>query len=182
MKRLVVSLAVLFALGAAACSDIDAATNDTASPTSPAEEGGTPTGEAPGDSTPEPVPGLFWGTADGPGGRAIEGTRCWGTMCVDMIGPITPEEPAELAPGEELTFQWEGGEPTTVTYSWLRADTATSQPVDGGKLAWMVTSAGEVIDEAPVAAPTEPGEYILVAFAAWEGRGDVSFGMYFSVE
>ncbi|MDZ7726727.1 MAG: hypothetical protein U5Q44_00235 [Dehalococcoidia bacterium] len=131
--------------------------------------------------TPEPVPGLFWGIPGGPSGPTVAGTRCWGRQCIDMIGPLTPAEPATVPAATELQLQFEGGEPDSAQHAWIRAVGLEPEATEEG-LAWPNAQPGDGLTRGPVTTPAEPGEYILVVFAQWDGRGDVSFGGYFNVE
>lgn len=180
-------LPALFLLLFAACSSVegddagrtpDAASPSTATPTAEPVQGTSM------DVTPEPVPGLFWGIPGGPSGPTVAGTRCWGSQCIDMIGAITPPEASTVPPATEMDLQFEAGDPTTVEHGWIPADDLASEPspMFGGSLVWPGSLPPDNYGSGPVSTPAEPGEYILVVFAIWDGRGDVSFGGYFSVE
>ena len=160
---------------AVACSPRDggdALSTETTEPSPPAE--------APRQGpTLAPVPGAF-ATAGGKTVRGGDGSRCWGTMCVDMVGPITNVEPLVVKPRETVPLDFEGGTPTTVSLTWMPVAGPPPTPGPQGRV-WMgglsLSSAGTTRE-----APSAPGDYVLNVFAMWQGRGDISFGFYIRVQ
>ncbi|MGH2542075.1 MAG: hypothetical protein ACRDIB_04740, partial [Ardenticatenaceae bacterium] len=138
----------------------------------------------PGEAT---VPEALLSTNDGEQQPGAPGTRCWGGMCVDMIGVIAPEEALIVSTDEAMTFTLTAGDPTSVHLRVLEW-----QPSD------FEGSPGTVViaPDAPVAAsgdlatartiewqvPSEPGEYALALFTAYEQGGDIAYGWHIVVE
>ncbi|MBI5946634.1 MAG: hypothetical protein HY875_00665 [Chloroflexi bacterium] len=173
MKRFAFVLLLLVLPLAAACSPRDgggALSTATATPY---------TADTPGSGpTLAPVPGAF-ATAGGKTVRGGEGTRCWGTMCVDMVGPITNVDPLVVKAGEAVALDFEGGTPTTVSLTWMAVTGPPPAPGPQGRV-WMrelSSTPGGTTREAPSA----PGDYVLTVFATWKGRGDILFGFYVRV-
>jgi len=152
-----------------------------------------PTGDA--ERTPT-VPGLI----DVPGatlktgsGTLVEGGKgsyCWDRglyrQCVDAVGPVTNVDPAPVKAGEHLEFEFAAGRPTRVLAGWALAPVPAPQPKASGRL-WVPFSGApgpvpEADASAGVDAPEEPGDYLLVVFAQWAGRGDISYGFYLRVK
>ncbi len=126
-----------------------------------------------------PVPGAF-ATAGGRTVRGGDGSRCWGTLCVDMVGPITNVHPLVMKPREAVALDFEGGTPTTVSLTWRPVTGPLPSPGPQGRV-WMAglspSPAGATRE-----APSAPGDYVLDVFAVWQGRGDISFGFYIRVQ
>jgi hypothetical protein len=178
MNRLILSLLLLVAC------------NDACGPAKDADPAGEATvAPEPGDQIVDEngVPGATLTNAAGTTQVAATGTYCWGGVCADMIGPIAPADALPVTPDEEVTFTLTAGAPSNVN---LRV------------LEWQVTGdvldSGEVVvdSEAPVVAsgdldlsqsiqwqvPSEPGEYALSMFTAYQEGGDISYGWHIRVE
>jgi len=173
MKPLLIApmLAVVLALAGPACTDDNEA---PVSPTVPA----TPPGDQ--SPTPRPVPGAFFGTDIGVAGRMIEGTKCWGNGCVDMVGPVTLPEPVAIGSTVGIDLLFEGGQPDEIRFAWVDVDGVTPKPGAGGTVAWVVPVFDYEGGDA-IATPGEAGDYVLTVFARWDGAGDVTFSTYFRV-
>ncbi len=172
MKRSSVALVFLaLAFVLAACSS-RVSSDDPATPETPD-----------GSSAPrlEPVPAAH--LRDGSGNRitGAAGTRCWGRMCVDMVGPITPANPTRVRPNERLEVTNDAGAPTEAQYAWLPAPDPAPTTISGER-AWSGLFPRENQPWATsVTTPQAPGRYVLIAFAQWQGRGDISYGWYLEV-
>lgn len=132
-----------------------------------------------GDPADDPVPGASLGASAGTVAGGV-GTRCWGRLCIDYIGPITNDEPVELSRGERLELTFEAGPPSSVDLMWIPVDPNRRETTTAG-LAWpgVIAPGGPSMRDA--VAPADPGSYLLVAFARWAGRGDISYGFYIEV-
>ncbi|HET7738996.1 MAG TPA: hypothetical protein VFK32_10520, partial [Tepidiformaceae bacterium] len=139
---------------------------------------------AEGDWAPYPapggVPGAVLTSAAGEVDGAV-GTRCWGGMCIDMVGPVTQEAPHDVDAGETVSVEFGHGTPDEATYTWMRA-TDPPPAAANGERSWsglfppVTEAAGTGLE-----APDEPGDYVLIVFAVWQGEGDVSYGFYLRV-
>ena len=134
----------------------------------------------PGDATPLPVPGLTFGSALGPGGRLTGGTHCWVGRCVDMAGPITATEPFVIPAGTELHLVVEGLQPGELQHVWAPVPASPDRQLVSDQFVWMNIASGD-FEAGTVAAPTDPGEYLLLVFARRDEGGDYSFARYFDV-
>ncbi|MCK9518681.1 MAG: hypothetical protein M0R74_06615 [Dehalococcoidia bacterium] len=119
------------------------------------------------------------------GGRSVTvepGTRCWGNLCVDYVGPVSNLEPFVVERAQGFTVTFEAGPPTEMYVGWV--DLAGVEPgITGGRAVWM--GSGPVIEgagEADVASiDLPPGRYLYTVFAPYAGRGDLSYAVYLEV-
>lgn len=138
-------------------------------------------GPSNGITTMAPVPGAFFGTPSGIAGRLVEGTRCWGNACVDMVGPLTLADPQPIRGGEPIEITFEGRPPSEVTVAWVDVAGVVPLPVQGGLLAWTGGTGGSSTAKGnKTASPSGAGDYVLTVFAKWPG-GDIVFAAYFRV-
>lgn len=115
-------------------------------------------------------------------GEAVElapGTRCWEGHCVDMAGPLTQVEPLDLYAGEPVAFSFEAGIPAEFTVTWTKAP-ATAPAPEGNVRVWAGVFTGDAHHTGPTV-PGATGTYIITLFAKWEGKGDISYGLYANV-
>ncbi len=115
------------------------------------------------EEAPEGV--LTW---DGKSYDAELGTHCWTTQCVDFVGPPVPTTNAPVPGDLEVELTGDG------TAGSVTVGRASDEPI------------GPLQDERElevrngrVTLDLEPGRYILVVFATWEGQGDavLAFGL-----
>jgi hypothetical protein len=134
---------------------------------------------APGLADP-PGASLVVGSGTSAGGI---GTHCWANACRDMVGPITGAALATMQDGEQAQIVFDEPDPNEVVYRWIAAPGPDDTPrPSNGQLVW--GTLGPEAFTTPGAspeAPQEPGRYILVVFARWDGKGDVSYGWYVEV-
>jgi hypothetical protein len=110
------------------------------------------------------------------------GTRCWGSGCVDMVGPLTVPTPMVLRAGESLTASFDAGRPTTAQFTWAASPRKQNSAV-AGLVAWEPAGlAGGQVVSLPLRAPDVPGDYLLTVFTTWQGKGDISYAWYVRVE
>ena len=95
------------------------------------------------------------------------GTHCWTTRCVDFIGPPTPKLFTEV-PGDAVVELAGDGEAESVTIG-------TPPEEEFGQLG----NEREVeVKDGRARLDLEPGRYVLVVFATWDGGDAVlSFGL-----
>lgn len=166
----------LLLLGLSACSGDD----EDVPATTPPGETPVPHREPGGGTSIVPAP-LAHLKATSANVDAEGGTRCWGNMCIDYVGPITSPQPTGVPAGQPLTVDYDAGVPTEVTYTW-HSPTGMPQATNTGAVSWSFpTAAGGTPATSPLTAPTAPGKYILNAFAQWSGRGDISYAWYIEV-
>lgn len=119
-------------------------------------------------------------TANGAAHTAAAGTRCWAGACIDYVGPLTNVTPIAVAPGERLTLTFAPGVPREQTLQWLPVTGAAPHPGPGG-IAWSMPPGGGIpAQPGSLAAPAEPGRYLLVSFAWW-AQGDAGHAWYLEV-
>lgn len=177
MKVLLPVLLLGVAVFGAGCSSNSDSVSETATP---GAETPTETG-VPGTETPLPVPGLTFGSDAGPGGRLTDGTHCWAGRCVDMAGPVTAPVPFVIPAGTNLQLVVEGVQPSELLHRWVAVPDDPDRELVNGQSVWLNIGSSEHPTDEPVVTPSEPGEYILLVFARWEGGGDYSFAGYFDV-
>jgi hypothetical protein len=168
LRRLVI-LPVLVALLLAACT----------AEGSPPDDGTEPTPER------TPPPALSLEVADGRTVPMRIGTYCYGALCVDAIGILTPDEPAVLERGIEVSLA--GGaakEPRTHASALLWPLPAVPVAEGEGWRAWH-PGEGEVNlpldgDAFTLPAGLSSGRYLLSVGIAFE-QGDAQYGLILEV-
>ena len=170
LRALAIALAGV-TLVPAACDNSDASEGRATSTPTVATTG------APGTSTPEAS-----GTSDRP--LALS-TYCWGGICADAIGIITPPEQVATSAGALLDL---GGDITGVdlTESVWAIYAADAEPVGTGE-GWIAfRPEGDSIEiptgaEAAIPDDLEAGDYLLTLTVRQEGQ-DAYYGLWISVE
>ena len=66
------------------------------------------------------APSLMLETAGGTRITAGIGTRCWGGMCVDYVGPVTNASPVVLLAGAAFELTFEHGAPSETFEGWYK--------------------------------------------------------------
>jgi hypothetical protein len=172
---------LLVALALVGCAGRDDVPSPTASPTTM-----TPTvaGPSPGVITP---PSAYLRDA---GGNPVEGgtgTYCWRqgseAICIDLFSVRTNATPIPVPAGEDVEFVFDAGTPREVRLDWTSTDEMTSMP-QGSNLDWGPKAGADYTGPSYTqsrTAPTEPGLYVLAAFALFP-EGDVTYGFYVEVE
>jgi hypothetical protein len=164
------AILALFLAAAAACSS-----------TAADDDGRRPTPDNAGPQITEP-PAADLEDASGNLTRGAPGTRCWGGLCIDFLSPVTQADPATVRRGETLDVVFEAGPPAEVVHSWHQATSPAPAPGNNGVRSWgaMMPITSET---GTIAAPGEPGTYVLIVFARWDApvRGDVTYGFYIEV-
>ena len=145
--------------------------------------GSEPTQGAHGNAIPtiKPPPKAVLRTS---GGREVAGgagTRCWDGMCIDMVGPVSNPDALTLVASEGFVITFEAGPPTAIYEAW-RGAPGTGEPATSGERLWkdpappvtMVKAGGP-------RPPLQPGRYLYMVFAQWQGKGDISYAWYIEV-
>lgn len=148
----------------------------TVPPTTPAGESSPGSGPSRGPAiTPAPRATLS------AGGRSVTvpgGTRCWANACVDYVGPVSNTTPFALGSGA-LALEFEAGPATDVTVSWYAVGAEPTTATTEGLLWTEPRALGQTPAANSLATrPAAPGRYLLIVFARWAGRGDVSYAFY----
>ncbi|MCA9829350.1 MAG: hypothetical protein R3B97_00350 [Dehalococcoidia bacterium] len=136
----------------------------------------TPTNAPPPLTEPPPAV-LIYGTTVVEGAA---GTRCWVNVCLDYVGPVTPEAPLSVEAGRGFTLNFAAGDPTETAVSWYAVSGPPAAARNGQRLWSIAPTASRPVSVVEI--PAEPGQYVLSVFARWEGRGDVSYGWYLEVK
>jgi hypothetical protein len=189
-KRLLTAIAVLAGAAAliAACGGSGEVEPGTPASTSTPEEpvvvrGDDETSTGGGQFEDESIPVV---TATLPGGTTVDlavGTRCWGELCVDHVGPVTPIDPVTADPGAAISFDiGHDMQPSSAGIAWVEAAATWPDTEHEGTVAWMAFPGEFSHDLTSVAAPTEPGDYVLIVQLFWENEGDVMYGLLVHVE
>ena len=177
-------IAGLIAMLAAACSSNGAGSTATPAPSpSPAPSStaagpGTPVTDAPPSVTVAP-----------PGAGVVEmrvGSYCWGGLCADAIGILTPATAITAAAGAELEF---GGEAFAVAPagSSFQLWPVPTAPVDAQEdwQAWQPQSDPITLDvvnaRAVLPGDLAPGTYLAALFLNYAAGGDGSYGILIDI-
>lgn len=130
------------------------------------------------DGSGQDVPSAYVRDTAGAAEPLFAGTGCWNGKCVDMAGPLTNVDPLPMTTGQTLAFSFEAGVPDTFTVTWFLAPSPEPAP-EGGLRAW--AGLGGAGDATGTTAPAAPGRYVMVLFAKWAGKGDMTYGLYANV-
>lgn len=177
--RLVLLAAAVIAGLAVACSSGGASSTATPQP--------SPTAADPATPVPGVQPPSVTLAASGASPVAMRiGTYCWGGICADAIGILTPLTPISASAGGELTFGGEAFATAPAGTSFLLW-TVPDAPVDARDdwQAWRPESdpiTVEVVDgKAVLPADLAPGSYLAALFVNFAGGGDGSYGIVIDV-
>lgn len=132
------------------------------------------TGEPPADQTatlelrsseeaPEGI--LTW---DGKSYDAELGTHCWTTQCMDFVGPPVPTTFAPVPGDLEIELTGDG-----------QAESVSVGRPSEDPIGPLQDEQEVTVRNGHITLDLEPGRYILVVFATWEGQGDavLTFGL-----
>ncbi|HEX6032453.1 MAG TPA: hypothetical protein VFY90_13555 [Tepidiformaceae bacterium] len=142
----------------------------------------TPVSSPPGAPVITEPPRATLRLADGRELVAGAGTRCWEGMCVDMVGPISNPDAFAMNAGDSLALSFEAGLPSSTSSAWIRVDGQRSELTSSGERLW--TSFPALVTPDVQGAPAvelEPGQYIYVVQAFFDGEGDVMYAFYLDV-
>jgi hypothetical protein len=173
--------ALIAVAASAACSD--AGDSTPGSPTTPTAV--TATATATSDSPRGPAivdpPEATLRTAGGRSVVAGVGTRCWGNVCLDAVGPVTNVDPFPLTRGEAVTLSFAAGSPDERHDTAYRvASDAGSRVLADGRL-WQALGARTQPPETTLPPDLAPGSYVWVVQGFWKDKGDVSYGFYVEI-
>ena len=153
----------------------------TAQSTPPPDASRTETAHGNAIPTIKPPPKAVLRTA---GGREVTGgagTRCWDGMCLDMVGPVSNPDAFTLKATEDFTVSYEAGSPTAVYEAWRGASGPGELTASGERL-WKDIVPGVAMARAGgPRPPLQPGRYLYMVFAQWQGKGDISYAWYIEV-
>ncbi|MGD9935601.1 MAG: hypothetical protein AB7T37_18035 [Dehalococcoidia bacterium] len=136
----------------------------------------TPAPTSPPATTAPPAAALVYGITPVVGEA---GTRCWDRVCIDFVGPVTPELPLVVDAARPFTLSFAAGDPDEVALSWYAA--LVPMPVAAnGQRSWSIDPRSASRATALVM-PAEPGQYIFSVFARWDGLGDVTYSWLIDV-
>lgn len=129
-----------------------------------------------------PPPRSTLRSADGRELVAGIGTRCWGGVCLDAVGPVSNVDPFPVARGQRLSISFAAGSPDQ------RVDRVFAAPSENGS---RVLADGRLWEtfggpNAPAASALPPdlpsGRYVWVIQAFWNGKGDASYAFYIEIQ
>ena len=102
-------------------------------------------------------------------------------MCIDMIGPVSNRDALTLGPSEGFVIIFEAGPPTAVYEGWSGAD-GSGELTAGGERLWKdVVPGAAMVKAGGPRPPLQPGRYVYMVFAQWQGKGDVSYAWYVEI-
>ena len=170
------------ALILAGCGNSEASGDDT-----------TPTVTATGNAAPESTmgptsdsrPPAAIASIDGEPHDLALGTYCWGGICADAIGIITPPEPVAVSAGASLDLAGDITGIELTESSWVIYP-VTGEPIGTGENWVAFRPEADTIevpagDGAAIPSDLEAGEYLLTLTARQEGQ-DAFYGLRIVVD